>query len=196
MKYFSYFIFFAFLAALLLFLKNALEPQSESLYLTGSEKCGECHGLKNEGNQFEIWKNSRHSEAYTSLLSPKAKDFSAKSNIESPEKNTLCLKCHTTEHYVNVTEKSGFFNISEGVGCEACHGAGSKYSPAEIMKDESLFIYNGGIKGDEKSCRDCHSEKGNKEQKISEDVCPFQENDFEFKTAFEKIKHPVNKDKQ
>jgi Cytochrome c554 and c-prime len=196
MKYVSYFIFFAFLAALLLFLKNALQPQVEPLQLTGSGKCGECHGLKNEGNQYDIWKNSRHSAAYSSLLSEKAKDFSARFNLVPPEENALCLKCHTTEHFVTGVEKSGFFNISEGVGCEVCHGAGSRYTPAEIMKDENLFMHNGGLKGDEKTCEPCHSSEGNKDQKLSEEVCPFQENDFDYKSAFEKIKHPVNKDKQ
>lgn len=196
MKYVSYFIFFAFLAALLLFLKNALEPESEALQLTGSGKCGECHGLKNEGNQYDIWKNSRHAAAYSSLLGENAKEFASKNNIEPPEKNPLCLKCHTTEHFVTGVEKGGFFNTSEGVGCEACHGAGSKYSPAEIMKDESQFIFYGGVKGDEKTCKSCHSAIGNRERKLSTEVCPFQENDFDYKTAFEKIKHPVNKDKQ
>ena len=194
MKYISYLIFIIFIAALLYFLKNALEPKAESLYLTGSVKCGECHQLKKIGDQQSVWKRSKHSEAYQTPLSDNATNFAKNNSIEEPQKNKLCLKCHTTEFHLEGTLKAIDFNIIEGVGCESCHGAGSKYSPAWIMKDNGLFTINNGIAGDENTCKPCHSSKGNKEQKLSESVCPFQTNDFVYKTEFEKIKHPLNKD--
>jgi len=191
MKYITYIIFIAFITLLLLFLKNALEPREEPVIIMGSKSCGECHSLKNLGNQQEVWENSRHKRAYNSLLTDKAKQFAAKNNIESPEKNIQCLKCHTTEFTLEGTGKSLVYNIDEGVGCESCHGAGSKYSPADIMKDEQQFLQNGGLKGD-KSCNSCHSPAANKEQKLRDDACPFQLEDFDYKTEFEKIKHPLN----
>jgi hypothetical protein len=196
MKYFSYFIFVAFIASLLLFLKNALEPETEPLYVTGSEKCGECHGLQNIGNQYDVWKQSRHAAAYKTLLTDKATEFAAKNSLIAPGENTQCLKCHTTAYSFGILQKSDIprYTIDEGVGCESCHGAGSGYSPAEIMKDESFFLSNGGIKGDVNTCKNCHSPKGNKENRISADVCPFQKNDFDYKASFEKIIHPLNKD--
>lgn len=194
MKYFSYFIFIAFIAGLLFFLKNALEPKKEPIFLTGSDKCGECHALKNIGDQNTVWKLSKHSEAYSILLSSNAKDFASKNGLKSPETEEKCLKCHSTEYSLSIKEKGQFYNITEGVGCESCHGAGSVYSSAEIMKDESSFINFGGVKGDESTCKPCHNAKGNKEQVLKDDVCPFQLNDFDYKTAFEKIKHPLNKD--
>lgn len=193
MKYISYFVFIAFIAALLYFLKNALEPKNEPVLITGSGKCGECHQLQNLGNQQDVWEKSKHFEAYKILLSARAIDFALKNNLEEPVKNKLCLKCHTTEFSLENREKASSYNITEGVGCESCHGAGSKYSPTDIMKDKELFRKNGGISGDENTCLSCHSPKGNKEQKISEDVCPFQTEDFIYKTAFEKIKHPANR---
>lgn len=196
MKYFSYFIFVAFIASLLFFLKNALEPQTEPIYVTGSGKCGECHQLQNIGNQYDVWRLSKHAGAYKTLLSDKSIEFASKNNLVKPSENPECLKCHTTGHslaFLGKIDKPGSI-IEEGVGCESCHGAGSQYSPAEIMKDEKLFISSGGIKGDETTCRNCHSPKGNKEHKLSGSICPFQENDFDYRQALEKIKHPLSKD--
>lgn len=192
MKYISYLVFFLFIGALLLFLKNALEPKQVPAYITGSLMCGECHQLKNIGDQQTPWKNSEHSGAYTVLFSTKAREFAEKNGLQSPDKEEKCLKCHSTEYKLKGTGKGQFYNISEGVGCEACHGAGSEYSAAEIMKDESAFTRNGGIKGDEATCLACHSKKGNKERVLKEDACPFQETDFNYKESFEKIKHPLS----
>jgi hypothetical protein len=194
MKYISYFIFFATIALLLFFLKNALEPVKDPLYITGSDKCNECHSLKNLGDQYSVWKKSKHSEAYSVLLSDKAKSFAVKIGINSPETDEKCLKCHSTEFSLKGTDKAKFYNIIEGVGCESCHGAGSKYSPAEIMKDENLFISFGGVVGDSRTCKPCHSDTGNKEQVLKDNACPFQQNDFDYRASLEKIKHPVNKD--
>lgn len=192
MKYISYLIFFAFIAALLFFLKNALEPVKEPIHLTGSQMCNECHGLKNTGDQMTPWKNSKHSGAYTVLFSTKAIEFNKVNGLLSPDKEEKCLKCHTTEYRFKSTPKGEFFNINEGVGCEGCHGPGSEYSSAEIMKEESSFIRSGGIKGDERTCLYCHNTKGNKEKTLKEDTCPFQSDDFDYKNAFEKIKHPLS----
>ena len=194
MKYISYLLFFAFVAALIFFLKNALEPDNEPVYITGSDKCGECHSLRNMGDQYTVWKNSRHSKAYNVLLSSKAKDFAAKNGLNPPETEEKCLKCHTTEFSLKGTLKGDYYNITEGVGCESCHGAGSKYSPAWIMKSENSFVSFGGIKGDINTCKPCHFEKGNKEQLLKDDVCPFQINDFDYKIAVEKIEHKLSKD--
>src|SRR4030095_8738774 len=190
----NYFIIILFIAVLLFFLKNALEPKDEPVVLTGSQKCGEGHRLQNIRHQSEVWEKSKHFSAYKILASSVSTEFAVKNNLEEPIKNKLCLRCHSTEFYLKNPGKSNTFDITEGVGCEACHGAGSKYSPADIMKDNSLFTKNGGIRGDETTCHGCHSPKGNKEQKISEEVCPFQENDFVYYTEFEKIKHPIQRD--
>lgn len=193
MKYASYFIFIAFIVGTIFFLKNALEPRETPLMIVGSAECGECHLLLKHGNQQKIWNESAHKKAYTSLMSDKARDFAAKNNIAWPVNNKICLKCHTTRYFLN-ENISESYNIEEGVGCEACHGAGSKYSPAEVMGDVNLFIKNNGVKGDEKICLKCHSPSANKSMQISETVCPFQTKDFVYKTEFEKIKHPLLKD--
>jgi hypothetical protein len=193
MKYVTYFIFFAFVVVFLFFMKNAFEPSKEQVVVIGSTKCGECHGLKNMGDQQSVWEKSRHKTAYQTLLSEKSVEFAKSRNIETPANNELCGKCHTTAFALKEYFKANTYNLDEGVGCEACHGAGSVYYPAELHKDESEFKRNGGEIGDESTCRKCHSPKGNPEQKILDNACPFQKDDFVYKTAFEKIKHPIDR---
>ncbi len=193
MKYITYLIFIGFVVVLLLFLKNALEPTEEPASITGSQKCGECHSLKINGNQQVVWENSKHAQAYSSLLTQRATDFAAKNGLEQPANNKLCLKCHSTLNHLEGFPKLTTYKFDEGVGCESCHGAGSNYSPAKVMTDNYLFRHNGGKRGDEKTCLECHSPVGNKEMTLKDNVCPFQSSDFIYKTEFEKIKHPVNK---
>lgn len=195
MKYTSYILFFLFIAASILFLKSALKPEIVPLQITGSEKCGTCHSLKNLGNQQKVWEQSNHSKAYSVLLTDKAKAFAVSKGLESPENNKLCLRCHTTRGYLGLSDFDPSFNLKEGVGCEACHGAGSRYSPAEVMKDEGLFIKNGGVKGNEETCTGCHSVKAGKNiVAVTEKICPFQEKDFDYKAYRERINHPLNKE--
>ncbi len=191
MKYISYLIFALFIGALLLFLKNALEPKQEPLYITGTVKCGECHGLKVNGNQLEKWKADKHSTAFKTLDGSKAKEYAAANGLGDPSKEQKCLKCHTTQFSLKDVPVGEFYDINEGIGCEGCHGAGSKYSPAHIMKNEASFLQYGGIKGDERTCLNCHNPKANKDKKLADDHCPFQDEDFNYNTEFEKIKHPV-----
>ncbi len=194
MKYITYCIFAAFIALTILFFKNALQPEQEPISIMGSNKCGECHSLQLLGNQQVIWQNSKHAEAYKTLLSEKSTAFTDKNGLEKASINKLCLKCHTTVSFLEGKPKLISYSIEEGVGCESCHGAGSKYSPNDIMKSGQLFRQFGGSKGNEATCLNCHNLKANKDKKLTENICPFQENDFVYKTALETIKHPLNKE--
>ncbi len=194
MKYAVYFIFIAFIAVTIFFLKSALQPEDTPISITGSSRCGQCHSLQLYGDQQSVWENSRHSQSYKTLLSQKSLDYANKNGLEQPQNNKLCLRCHTTKYFLEDTPAWGSYQLDEGVGCEACHGAGSKYSPDVIMKSWQLFREYGGSHGDESTCVKCHSLKGNKEQKLTENICPFQQNDFVYKTDLDKIKHPLNRD--
>ncbi len=77
----------------------------------GSEKCQSCHRY-----EYEIWKESKHSHAYATLI-----EKGHASDLE-------CLKCHTTGYGYDV----GFITHAktphlENVGCENCHGPGSNH---------------------------------------------------------------------
>jgi hypothetical protein len=195
LKYTTYIIIFLFITASILFLKSALKPEELPVFITGSSKCGSCHELKVHGNQYKQWEESKHASAFRSLLTDKAKLYAQQKGLELPEKNELCLKCHTTKVFLKIEDTDVSYNINEGVGCESCHGAGSKYSPAEIMKEHELYVKNGGTEKYEETCYSCHAMKiEKKNQSFNGEVCPFQEKDFDYKSSFEKIKHPLNKE--
>lgn len=63
-----------------------------------------------------------------------------------PDSDASCGSCHATE------AASGLV----GVQCEACHGPGADYSPAEVMIDRDKAVLAGLAIPDEAVCRRCH----------------------------------------
>ena len=153
----------------------------------GVKKCGMCHKKDASGNQLKIWKNSKHAKAYETLKTAEAdaiakeKGFKTKA-VETPE----CLACHTTGHDVDAALLGKSFKTEEGVQCESCHGAGSKYKSKKIMKDHSKAVANGLVEyKDEASikaqCVTCHNDKSPSFKS------------FDFAKKWAEIKHPVPK---
>ena len=148
---------------------NFSQEQSEYLYV-GADKCASpCHNAKKIGTQYDIWKSSPHSKAFTILSSENAKLYAKNAGIkDSPLKSTQCLKCHVTGY----RKRGGFKKIEKtpemaGVGCESCHGPGSEYS---VLHDESPYGVKepkaramGQVYGakDKDVCRACHGNKDN-----------------------------------
>lgn len=81
----------------------------------GSERCQKCHE-----DAYEVWKDSKHSHAFQSLVDAKRpgnRQFDAE-----------CIVCHT----VGFGYESGFASAKnenlKNVGCESCHGPGSYHA--------------------------------------------------------------------
>lgn len=122
----------------------------------GAAKCKMCHNKPTSGEQYNKWAAGPHAKALASLSAEEQKD----------EK---CLKCHAPV--------AAF--ASEGVTCEVCHGAGSKYKSMAIMKSREQSVANGLIIPDEKLCLTCHAKGlGNPKEK-----------DFDYATYSAKIAH-------
>ena len=93
-----------------------------------------CHG-RAEGNgavvrQDEIatWQepssaSGAHSRAYAVLDSARGRQIAASLGLGSPTAAGECLGCHATP--APPTRRGGQFQVSDGVGCEACHGPAS-----------------------------------------------------------------------
>ncbi|MHB1425002.1 MAG: multiheme c-type cytochrome [Gemmataceae bacterium] len=82
----------------------------------GSQACGKCHE-----HAYEVWKASKHSHAYKSLVEAKHPSLR--------QYDGECIVCHT----VGFGYKTGFTNekdtpLLENVGCESCHGPGSLHA--------------------------------------------------------------------
>jgi len=126
----------------------------------GSHACRSCHLGEEHGNQYVRWLSSRHNAAYWRLATDWAL-FVAKQrpyyqDMEDPQEDDRCLLCHSTGRQDPEALFASSFDASQGVGCEACHGPGSKYMDAETMSDRSAFTAAGGVVPDEDTCRNCH----------------------------------------
>ncbi|MCU0821388.1 MAG: cytochrome c family protein [Spirochaetes bacterium] len=134
----------------------------------GIDACKKCHDSPAIGSQYKIWAATPHAKAYQTLLTEEAKAAGKKYNMEDPSNDARCLSCHSTGSGKNM----GI--VSEGVGCEACHGPGSLYKDFDnhasfdsrenayrkaIMLGMYPVIGDDSIKAREKLCRHCHTEK-------------------------------------
>lgn len=96
----------------------------------GSDRCESCHE-----ESYNIWRKSRHFKAWKSLKE------STPPRTSDPE----CIVCHVVGWNIeHVTPyQSGFLDMEKTphlskVGCESCHGPGSKHIEAEMGKDIAL----------------------------------------------------------
>ncbi|HUS24956.1 MAG TPA: multiheme c-type cytochrome [Candidatus Binatia bacterium] len=100
-----------------------------------------CHGANRPaakgnvlGNEFPTWETKdAHSNAYKLLLTPAgariAKNLGLKSAGSAPE----CLTCHTD--FVPEARRALRYQVSDGVGCEGCHGGAQDWNRSHAASD-------------------------------------------------------------
>lgn len=72
-------------------------------------------------NEYIMWEESDpHSGAYKTLLTDESQRIAANLGLGRAENEGLCLDCHADN--VPQERRAKGFQISDGVGCEACHG--------------------------------------------------------------------------
>ena len=135
-------------------------------HFIGAAACGTCHKRATTGDQLGNWEASSHAEAFATLGTPEAAAVAKKAGIEgSPQEAAACLSCHVTAYGVDAaliaTPRAGKkgFEVSDGVQCETCHGAGSLYKSRKVMKDREASVAAGLIIPDEALCVTCHNDK-------------------------------------
>jgi hypothetical protein len=91
-----------------------------------------CHGAvepwKNSTvlqNEYVTWqRQDKHAKAYNVLLDEKSKRIARNLGLSQPAHQAdVCLDCHAD----NAAVRSKTFQISDGVGCEACHGGAPRW---------------------------------------------------------------------
>lgn len=137
--------------------------QGKKLQYIGTKKCKMCHNSKKSGEAYKIWSASKHAKAYETLASEESKAIAKKMGIEDPQKSDKCLSCHVTGYGKAAEMFAKTFTMEEGVGCESCHGPGSKYKSMKVMKNihagkEKRADY-GLVIPTEEQCKSCHNEK-------------------------------------
>jgi hypothetical protein len=129
-----------------------------------------CHG-RAEGNgavvrqdELRLWqepssRSGAHSRAYAALVSPRGQRIVGTLGLGAAGSAPACLGCHATP----VGERGERFQISDGVGCEGCHGAASGWiaSHYAVGASHASNLANGMIALDDPRaraavCLDCH----------------------------------------
>lgn len=142
------------IALLALFAGGAL--QAQTFKYIGAAKCKMCHMKPAKGEQYKVWLKGPHANALKSLASDEAKAIAKEKGIADATKDPGCLKCHTTVGHIDSKLKAGI-TTAEGVSCESCHGPGSMYKGASVMRNRELALKKGLILPTEEVCKTCHN---------------------------------------
>jgi len=143
----------------------------------GALECGKCHSGSYMDNQYNIWRLSKHAEAYAILSTDEAKEIAREQGITSdPQSTQACLKCHTTRTDEPAGRFFETFDSSQGVQCESCHGPGSEYMSEAVMLDPVASHKTGLQKITRETCLRCHPDE-------------IHGKPFDFKAMWEKIEH-------
>jgi YVTN family beta-propeller protein len=160
----------------------AMGPAKEPIYI-GAPACGTCHEGADMGHQFSKWRLSAHAKAYAALALPEAREIVRLSGItEEPHKAKMCLGCHATAAEAEDWEKAEGFHLEDGLQCEACHGAGSEYAPADIMQDRMKAMMHGLKMPKKEDCLMCHRAKGSHDAVL-------KKKPFDLEMAWQAIAH-------
>lgn len=124
-------------------------PQYRSDIHLGVTSCAgsTCHGAATAWdnstvlqNEYVTWsQKDSHAKAYTVLLNDDSKRIAANLGLPNAHEADVCLDCHAD----NVAEekRGRVFQISDGVGCESCHGGAERW----------LGLHVAGIAGHEEN---------------------------------------------
>jgi hypothetical protein len=74
-------------------------------------------------NEYATWSQNYHARAYRTLASDESKRIARNLGLASAQTADICLDCHANN--VSSEARADKFQISDGVSCEACHGAAS-----------------------------------------------------------------------
>ena len=190
-------------AILLALLWSAPWAQAKDAEYIGVPGCtAKCHKKEDDGDQRSAWEKSKHAKAFENLGTKEAKERAQKAGVTTdPQKTEACLVCHTTGYGLDKSRFNKKFKMEQGVQCESCHGPGGDYKKKKTMrqivrergpdgKGQSATAKKVGLTfPDEKSCKTCHAPETTFNGKTFKN--PSWKEDFDFKKAAEKMKHPV-----
>jgi hypothetical protein len=84
-------------------------------------------------NEYRIWSHDDfHSRAYRDLTNQQSQSIAAKLGLANAATSKICLDCHADN--VPAAQRGPKFQLSDGVGCEACHGGAEKWIETHTQK--------------------------------------------------------------
>lgn len=113
-------------------------------------------------NEYIVWEEQDpHSGAYKTLLTDESQRIATNLGLGRAEEAGLCLDCHADN--VPVERRAKGFQISDGVGCEACHGGAVNWLGRHISgaADHAANLASGLYPAEDpvaraKLCLSCH----------------------------------------
>ena len=125
----------AFLTQQAVALPEFVLPQADSNKHLGVASCATsvCHGKAKKSDQGNVWLNEyrlwstedRHARAYQTLRSKESRRIAKNLGLNSAHTAKICLDCHADNTAKN--NRGAKFQISDGVGCEGCHGGAEQW---------------------------------------------------------------------
>ena len=109
--------------------QTVLPQNADDIHLGVTSCAGStCHGATTPWagstvlqNEYMTWEQyDPHSKAYSVLMNKTSKKIAANLGIGKAHEAKICLDCHADN--VPKNKRGRVFQISDGVGCEACHG--------------------------------------------------------------------------
>jgi hypothetical protein len=94
-----------------------------------------CHGAArmSGGNvrqdEYLLWqRKDRHAQAFATLRTERSRRIAANLGLGDATSAPMCLTCHADQ--VPPAQRGGRFQLSDGVGCETCHGGSERWLTA------------------------------------------------------------------
>jgi YVTN family beta-propeller protein len=130
-------------------------PAPKTPVYVGAKVCGRCHA-----EAHAAWLKSKHAVAYDTLYNRESWAIARRSGVSArPWESPICLGCHSTAFDSEKWERDETFRAVDGLQCEGCHGPGSDYAEADIMRDPKRAMAAGLRKPATEYCAGCHMEK-------------------------------------
>jgi hypothetical protein len=119
----------------------------------GVQSCAgnNCHGAVHPigrsqvpQNEYFIWsQKDKHAQAYAVLSNDRSKRIAKNLAIEDPTKASLCLDCHADN--VPPAQRGPQFQLSDGVGCESCHGGAENWLGPHLSGESHAANIKAGL---------------------------------------------------
>ena len=115
--------------------KSAELPEESANKHMGVATCAtsQCHGsaIPRDGsnvlqNEYVTWtQDDPHSRAYEILNNDQSKAIAARLGLRAAHTAKVCLDCHADN--VSSNNRGDKFQVSDGIGCESCHGGAENW---------------------------------------------------------------------
>ncbi len=152
-----------FVALSVLVCSGNCRAQNESIpFYIGKQACLECHSPEDPDNGCALEQIPKHGQAFDVLAKEEAEHIALLCGVgAAPQESRICLRCHSTAADVGPRWTLNTFEISDGVQCEACHGAASLHAD-EYRYPEKKLSFKPQQKMssmDALACESCHRAK-------------------------------------